>query len=183
MRVVSGSARGVPLVALDGLTTRPTTDCVKESIFNILQFQLAGKRVLDLFAGSGALGIEALSRGAEHCTFVDQNPLALQVVQKNLDRTHLKERATLYKGSFDAFLEGAPSPFELVFLDPPYASDFAPLAAKLLMKNRLLAPNGLLMLEHDRLQPELEAISGLHFQKTYHYGKVFVTFYRNEEML
>lgn len=177
MRVVSGSARGVPLIAPDGRATRPTTDRVKESIFNILQFELAGRRVLDLFAGSGALGIEALSRGAAACTFVDQSQAALKVVRTNLERTRLFVQASLFCGTYSAFLSRETTPFDLVFLDPPYASGFEEDAARLLQEHRLLSKDGIVMLEHERPAGELP---GLVRGKTYRYGKTFVTFYRNE---
>ena len=89
MRVISGTARGMRLTTLEGLDVRPTTDKVKESLFNIIQFDIEGRRVLDLFAGSGQLGIEALSRGAEHATFVDRSPKSVSVVRKNLEHTKL----------------------------------------------------------------------------------------------
>lgn len=179
MRVVSGSARGISLNALEGLLTRPTTDRVKESMFNILQFDLFGKTVLDLFAGSGALGIEALSRGAKSCTFVDQNTKALSVVRSNLERTGLLENATLACKAYNAFLEQADTPFGLVFLDPPYASDFAADAVQILLRKGLLLPGAIIVWEHDGtvVLPDFDAF----IKKTYRYGKIFVTVYRNEE--
>lgn len=180
MRVVSGSARGVPLLSLDGLETRPTTDRVKESMFNVIQFELWGKRVLDLFAGSGALGIEALSRGAGHATFVDRSPKALAIVQKNLAQTRLSEQATTLCEAYDRFLQRAEGPFDMVFLDPPYASDFAVDAVRLLKTRHLLAEKGVVVFEHDREHPDMDAELSAFTKKTYRYGKTFVTFYRNE---
>ena len=180
MRVVSGTARGVSLLSLEGLETRPTTDRVKESMFNVLQFELYGKRVLDLFAGSGALGIEALSRGAESATFVDQNPKALDIVGQNLKKTRLDGQAVLVRDGFESFLKREKKPFDIVFLDPPYASDFAHRAVLMLLEQGLLSPRSVVVLEHDREQTETDALLSDYAKKTYRYGKTFVTFYRNE---
>ena len=180
MRVVSGTARGVNLIALDGTDTRPTTDRVKESMFNIIQFELWGKRVLDLFAGSGALGIEALSRGAESAVFVDRNQKALDVVRENLSKTRLNGQATLVRDEFDHYLLRAKDPFDIIFLDPPYASDYAAAAVEQVLERGLISPNGVLVIEHDREQPSVDALFSAWTKKTYRYGKIFVTFYRNE---
>ena len=178
MRVVSGTARGMSLTTLEGLDTRPTTDRVKESIFNIIQFEIYGKRVLDLFAGSGALGIEALSRGAAHATFVDANRAACEVVRKNLAHTRLQDSATVLQTTYDGFLQSAKTPFDLVLLDPPYASDFAAEALKLLQQRGLLNADAVVVVEHDR--PLDDPIFAAFHQKEYRYGKTFVTFLRNE---
>lgn len=180
MRVVSGSARGVSLISLEGLETRPTTDRVKESMFNVLQFELYGKRILDLFAGSGALGIEALSRGAAEATFVDQSKKALDVVQKNLKQTRLEGQAVLVCEGFERFLKRTDNPFDIVFLDPPYASDFAAKAVGLLLERGLLSDRAVVVLEHDREQADTDRLLAAFTKKTYRYGKTFVTFYRNE---
>ena len=166
------------LLTLEGMDTRPTTDRVKESVFNIIQFEIYGKRVLDLFAGSGALGIEALSRGAIHATFVDANRAACEVVRKNLTHTRLQDSATVVQSTYDGFLQSARTPFDLVFLDPPYASDFAARALSLLRERGLLAENAVVVVEHDR--PLNDPVFDEGTQKTYRYGKTFVTFLRNE---
>ncbi len=118
MRVITGIARGMRLKELPGLETRPTTDKVKESIFNIIQFDIEGRRVLDLFGGTGQLGIEALSRGADHCTFVDLRKEAAAVIRENLAHTRLEEHARVVQGDCMAFLTGAGERFDLIFLGP-----------------------------------------------------------------
>ena len=122
MRVIAGTARSRRLEALPGLDTRPTTDRVKESIFNVIQFDIEGRRVLDLFAGTGQLGVEALSRGAAFCDFVDSAPAALEVARKNVKACGFEGRAACHGRDFSAFLSRAGEKYGLVFLDPPYAS-------------------------------------------------------------
>ena len=125
VRVVAGQARGRRLVAPPGTDTRPTSDRVREATFNALESrgELDGAKVLDLFAGSGALGIEALSRGAAHATFVDHDRRALDAIQANLDATGLAARATVVPADAARYLEGSDATVDLVFLDPPYAFD------------------------------------------------------------
>ena len=120
MRVITGTARGRRLKELPGLATRPTTDKVKESLFNIVQFDIEGRKVLDLFGGTGQLGIEALSRGAEHVTFVDLSKAAAGVIRENVKACGFSERAQVLQGDALAFLSGCREKFGLVFLDPPY---------------------------------------------------------------
>lgn len=125
MRVVAGSARGRPLLAPPGRDTRPTTDRVREAVFNALTSldAIEGATVLDLFAGTGALGIEALSRGAAAADFVERDAGARRVLQANLAATDLADRARVHGGTAESFLAGAPGPYDLVLLDPPYAYD------------------------------------------------------------
>ena len=126
MRVIAGKARRLPLKTIEGLDTRPTTDRIKETLFNILQPYLPGCRFLDLFAGSGGTGIEALSRGAEAAVFVEQNRKAADCIRENLKTTRLEESAAVMVCDAVAALrqmEGRQEPFDLVFMDPPYGRD------------------------------------------------------------
>ena len=123
MRVITGTARGRKLAALEGLEVRPTTDMVKEAMFSILQFEVEGANVLDLFAGSGQLGIEALSRGAAGAVFVDQRRDAASLIRDNLKLTGLEDRARVVCGDAAAFLSSAGEKFGLIFIDPPYAAN------------------------------------------------------------
>jgi 16S rRNA (guanine966-N2)-methyltransferase len=122
MRVITGTARGRRLKELQGMETRPTTDKVKESLFSIIQFDIEGRRVLDLFAGTGQLGIEALSRGAAEAVFVDRRPDAVRLVQENLALCGFTDRARVKSGDALAYLKSGEK-FDLIFLDPPYAAD------------------------------------------------------------
>ena len=120
MRVITGSARGRRLISPEGFDVRPTTDKVKESVFNIIQFSLPGASVLDLFAGSGQMGIEALSRGAEEAVFVDSSRKSLDVVKKNIELCRFQSVAHTHLGDSVAYLRGCGKKFDIVFLDPPY---------------------------------------------------------------
>ena len=120
MRIISGSARGRRLVSPEGFDVRPTTDKVKESMFNIIQFELDGAAVLDLFAGTGQLGIEALSRGAEKAVFVDASKKSLETVRKNIALAGFSSSAETVQGDAFAYLAAAKEQFDIVFLDPPY---------------------------------------------------------------
>ncbi len=125
MRVIAGSARRIVLKTVEGLNTRPTTDRIKETLFNMLQYQISGCRFLDLFSGSGAIGIEALSRGAKEAVFVENNPRAVSCIRENLKATHLEERAVLLQTDvlfgLKRLEDGASrEAFDFIFMDPPY---------------------------------------------------------------
>ena len=120
MRIISGSARGRRLKELQGMDTRPTTDKVKEALFNIIQFEIEGRRVLDLFGGTGQLGLEALSRGAEHCTFTEQRREAAALIRENIKACGFQDRTHVVQGDAISFLSGCREKFDLIFLDPPY---------------------------------------------------------------
>jgi 16S rRNA (guanine966-N2)-methyltransferase len=178
MRVVAGDARGRRLVAPPGQDTRPTLDRVREAVFNTLQSHDAveGARVLDLFAGSGALGIEALSRGAEHCVFVERSAPARRVVQQNLDATGLGDRAAVVGGDALRWVAQhtgtavVADPYDLVLLDPPYAVD-DPTWATLLTQVGRLAPDGVIVIESDRA---VVVPDGWHVLKQKRYGDTLV---------
>ncbi len=153
MRVISGSARGLKLESLDGLSTRPTLDRVKEAIFSMLFDRTADASVLDLFAGSGAMGIEALSRGAAECVFVDNARDAAAIVGRNLAKARLEARADVRVCAFDSFLEATDKKFDLVFLDPPYRSDYIKKSLSLLHDRHLLADGAVVVAEYDKNFP------------------------------
>lgn len=173
MRVISGSARGLKLESLDGLSTRPTLDRVKEAIFSMLFDKTAGAAVLDLFAGSGAMGIEALSRGADGCVFVDSSREAAAVVGRNLSKAGFELKSVVRICSFDNFLQTCDKKFDLVFLDPPYRSDYLKKSLSLLHERHLLAQGAVVVLEHDKnLPPEIP--EGFELVRRRSYGRVSV---------
>lgn len=178
MRVITGTARGRKLRELPGMETRPTTDKVKESIFNIIQFDIEGRRVLDLFGGTGQLGIEALSRGAAHCTFVDLRREAAAVIRENLQVTRLAGQARVVQGDSLSFLASCREKFDLILLDPPYASGLLEKAVKEAAAIDILTENGIMVCESaaDQVLPALEA--PYEKGREYRYGKIKITLYR-----
>ena len=177
MRVITGIARGRRLKELPGLETRPTTDKVKESVFNIVQFDIEGRRVLDLFAGTGQMGIEALSRGAAFCTFVDLRREAAAVVRENLAHTKLADSARVIQGDYLAFLTGCREKFDLVFLDPPYGTGMLEKALETIAKIDIMTENGIIVCESaaEAALPELEG--PYQRGREYRYGKIKLTLY------
>lgn len=178
MRVITGTARGRKLKELQGLETRPTTDKVKESLFNIIQFDIEGRRVLDLFAGTGQLGIECLSRGAAHCTFVDLRREAVALVRENLEWTRLADQAAVVQGDYLAYLTRCGEKFDLIFLDPPYESGLLEKAVSTIAEIDILSDNGIMVCESG-LEQELPAVAAPYEKgKDYRYGKIKLTVYR-----
>ena len=177
MRVITGTARGRKLRDLPGLDTRPTTDKVKESIFNIVQFDVEGRRVLDLFAGTGQLGIEALSRGADRCVFVDQNREAVKVIQENVAHTGFENQSRVVQADAISFLGSCREKFSLAFLDPPYASDLLEKALKRMAEIDIMTENGIIVCESDadKVLPTRPApyVKG----RDYRYGRIKLTLY------
>ena len=177
MRVISGTARGRRLGELKGMDTRPTTDKVKESLFNIIQFDIEGRRVLDLFGGTGQLGIEALSRGAEHCTFVDQRRDAAQLIRDNLRAAGLSERGKVIQGDSLAFLQSCREKFDLIFLDPPYAADLLDRALETISSIDILSEYGIIICE-SALERQLPDLAWPYEKgREYRYGKIKLTLF------
>jgi 16S rRNA (guanine966-N2)-methyltransferase len=182
MRVISGSARGRRLREPEGQSIRPTTDMVKESVFNIIQFDIEGRRVLDLFAGTGQLGIEALSRGAAAVAFVDESGEAAKLVHDNVKAMGFEDRAAVTRGDALAFLMRG-GKFDVVFLDPPYESKLIEKALKTIIEFDILNENGIIICEtkEDRLLPEVSA--PYHRGREYRYGKIKITLYTRASMV
>ena len=181
MRVISGTARGTKLESLEGLSTRPTIDRVKEGIFSSIQFSVPGARVLDLFAGSGQMGIECLSRGAAHGVFVDSNRDAVNIVIRNVKACSLFDKARVVNMSAQDFLRTTKDEFDLVFLDPPYSMG---ILDEIMEKvYQITAPGGIIMAESELGWSLKKEIPGLVQKKQYKYGKVLVTKFvkENEE--
>lgn len=180
MRVITGSARGIRLKTLEGLDVRPTTDRVKEGMFSAIHFDIPGSRVLDLFAGSGQLGIEALSRGAKQAVFVDQSAQSLGVVKENLKKTGFIDRSEVHQKTAEQFIRTCPpDSFDLIFLDPPYRMQI--LEQILPDLQPLLHPGGKIIAEHEKNYEIPEKIFNLRLQKNYFYGKIVVSVLTLEE--
>ncbi len=180
MRIIAGSKRGTQLAAPKGSNTRPTLDRVRESLFGILQFDIPGAVVLDLFAGSGALGLEAVSRGALQAVFCDHDRQSLAVVRQNIDKLGFGEKCVVYAMDYQAALQRAQAAgyaFDVVFLDPPYTSGYALLAADAIQTRGLLRKGGVIVIEHD--PKDGIAYSGF-AADTRRYGDVALTLLRRE---
>ena len=176
MRVVSGKKRGKKLETLNGDTVRPTTDKVKESVFNVIQFELSGASFLDLFAGSGQMGIEALSRGASKVTFVDINMSSINVINKNLVATSLFDNAEVVNTNALLFLKNVTDVFDIAFLDPPYKSDV--LLDALFLIPKVMSKSGIIICEHpiDVILPD--DVVDFKLTKMYKYGKIAISVFR-----
>ena len=185
MRIIGGKFRGRVLVAFDGEAVRPTADRVKESLFNILSLRFVGARVLDLFCGSGALGLESLSRGAAEVVFNDKSRDSVAILKKNIRTLKLTEGKEIKAYNMDAlgYLDGEKKPFDIIFIYPPYALDVGVRAVEKVAKNRLLSPGGVLVFERD--MPFEGEVVGLEKFDERRYGKTILTFFRvaNEENL
>lgn len=181
MRVITGKARGVALKTPDGILTRPTADRVKEALFSIIQFDIPGAKILDLFGGTGQLGIEALSRDAAFAVFVDEREDACKLIKENLRRTKLEQNARVVRSDYLAFLNSCREKFDIIFLDPPYAEVFLENSLKRITEIDILQSGGIIVLERP-LGKELSLdFSGFSRSKDYKYGKTLLTLYRKDD--
>ena len=176
MRVITGTARGRKLREPSDNKIRPTTDMVKEAIFNIVQFDIEGRAVLDLFAGTGQLGIEALSRGAESAVFVDESAEAVKLVGANLRNTGLEQRAQVIQGDSMLYLRGARK-FDVIFLDPPYETTLLDKALSLINQFDILKGNGIIVCESKREKEMLAVSQPYRMLREYVYGRIKLTTY------
>ena len=179
MRVITGTARGRRLKTPENYDIRPTTDNVKESVFNIIQFDIEGRRVLDLFAGTGQLGIECLSRGAESAVFVDRDREAVRIIKDNLKTCGMK--ATVLQEDSLAFLEHC-GRFDLIFIDPPYDANLYEPALKTIKLVDILSESGIIICEARRETVLPEMTEPYRKKKEYIYGKVKICIYTKESI-
>lgn len=180
MRVISGIAGGRKISTLPGLDVRPTSEKVKEAIFSSLQFELEGRRFLDLFAGCGQMGIEAISRGAESATFVDNSSTHLKVVKENLAATGLDSKAKVVCADYSAFLTTCNDTFDIAFLDPPY---YEGLIANALEKTcSVMSSFGKILCEHPKEISLPQAVNDFYCYKEYNYGKIVISAYRRKDL-
>lgn len=161
MRIISGTARGTKLYTLEGDNTRPTLDRVKEPLFSIIQNKIKDSIVLDLFSGSGALALEALSRGAKKAILCDNSFKAIEVIKKNIEKTHFEQKAKLLCMDYKKCLNKINEKIDLIFLDPPYEANIAVKSLEIIINNNLLSEDGLIVLETDNEKRELEQIKNL----------------------
>lgn len=177
MRIITGSARGRRLAAPEGLDTRPTSEAVKEAIFSAIQFDIEGKAVVDLFAGSGQIGLEALSRGAKKAYFVDNSPESIAVIKRNVSLSGFENQSSVHGIPVTAFLKSFAGGFDIAFLDPPYEHKFIEKTLPVLAKK--INGGGIIICEHEKELSLPEEIKETEFKikKVYRYGKTSVTIY------
>ncbi len=178
MRIIGGKYRSRVLATFDGEAVRPTSDRVKESLFNILALRFQGARVLDLFSGSGALGLESLSRGAREVVFNDKSKDSVAILKKNMKTLKIEDgkEAKVYNLDADVYLDYAKEPFDIIFIDPPYALEVGVRAVEKIAKKSLLSENGVLVFERDK--PFEGEVDGLEKYDERKYGKAILTFFR-----
>ena len=184
MRIISGYAKGIRLKTPKGMKTRPTADRVKESVFGILGGKIEDAAVLDLFSGSGALGLEALSRGAANATLVDKNAESIKIIKENAELTKMGSVAVVCREDvFQALkrLENANVVFDLIFCDPPYNLGLAPKTLQALDSFGLLSESGVLVLEHSRHENLPEELKRIAAYRSEFYGETVVSFFRKQE--
>lgn len=181
MRIITGTARGTKLLAPEGITTRPTSERAKEGLFNVLQFEIERKRVLDLFAGSGQMALEALSRGAEYAVLVDSDEEAAKIIRKNIEKTHTEAKCSLLCAEYTAAvreLAKKKERFDLVFLDPPYSAGLLPDTLARLTREGLLSPGATVVCEDENDFPQ--ECGGLTCVRELRYGRIHFTILKKE---
>ena len=183
MRVISGIARGKKLNSLEGLETRPTLDRVKEAIFNIIQFNIKDAKILDLFSGSGALAIEALSRGAKEALLCDNSKNAIRIINKNIEETKLKDKARVINNDYIQVLKQLSEEekkYDIIFLDPPYKSNYVLKSIENIIDLNLLEDDGIIIVETDDKNKieEIKKYNNLEVYDIRKYGIVLVIFIR-----
>ncbi len=176
MRVITGSARGRRLRTPDGKDIRPTTDKVKEAVFSIIQFDIEGAAVLDLFSGSGQLGIEALSRGAKNCVFVDASRNSADITKDNIASAGFKDSSDVIVSDSINYLRMCRKEFDIAFLDPPYGKDLILQALPLLADH--MSQRGIAVCEHEKDLVLPDDCGKLHNFRTYRYGKTGITVFK-----
>ena len=180
MRVITGKARGVQLKTPEGLQTRPTTDRVKEALFSIIQFDIPGTRVLDLFGGTGQLGIEALSRGAKSAVFVDAGEKPCALIKENLRRCRMENDGKVIRSDYLEYLDRCRETFDIVFLDPPYAEVFLENSLKKLTEIDILQSGGIIVAERPVGKELPWEYPDFTRSRDYKYGKTLLTLYRKD---
>lgn len=165
MRIISGKARGTKLYTLEGQNTRPTLDRVKESLFNIIQNEIQGCIFLDLFSGSGAIGLEAVSRGAKKAILCDNSKEAINIIKKNIEKTHMQEQVELYQTSFTKLLkENIKEKIDIAYIDPPYDTNFVYEAVKIMTEKDMLTENSIIIVETDQEKRIKQEINNLEIE-------------------
>lgn len=185
MRIIAGRMKGTKLFTLDGLNTRPTLDRVKEPLFSIINFKIEDSVVLDLFSGSGALGLESISRGAKTAYLCDNSYNAIRIINQNVEKTKTQDQAVVVSKSFEKVLEECSLKnikFDIIFLDPPYKTDYAEKATEIIIEKNLLNDNGIIIIETDAKEKVIENLQSIDITMydERKYGRVSLLFLRKE---
>ncbi len=185
MRIISGTAKGTKLYTLEGLETRPTLDRVKESLFNIIHNEIEESTVLDLFSGSGAIGLEFASRGAKKVYLCDKSKDACKIIEKNIEKTHLENKVTLLCSDFiKAINQMREEKIDIIYLDPPYKTDFIKIAIEELIKNEIITKDTLIIIETDekeRVIKQIEKTNEIELTDQRKYGRANIIFLKKKE--
>jgi 16S rRNA (guanine(966)-N(2))-methyltransferase RsmD len=181
MRVITGKARGVVLKTPDGALTRPTSDRVKEALFSIIQFELPGASILDLFGGTGQLGIEAISRGAKNAVFVDAREDACRLIKENLRRARFEKEGRVIRSDYLDYLKRSREKFNIILLDPPYAEEFLENSLKMITEIDILESGGIIVAERPMGKELPWDFTGFTRSRDYKYGKTLLTLYRKDQ--
>lgn len=184
MRVISGKARGLKLNAPKNDDVRPTTDRVKESLFNMINSYMMESEILDLFAGTGSLGIECLSRGADKCVFVDSSKESIGIIKSNIKKARVEDKSTVLNSDFKSAMKSLSlknQSFDVIFMDPPYYKNMFSDALSGVDQNNLLKEDGIIVVEHDTKDEFPDSIGRLYKSKDKKYGNTTITFYKMED--
>lgn len=181
MRVITGSARGRRLETLEGEDVRPTTDRIKEAVFSVIQFEVEGRSFLDLFSGSGQMGIEALSRGAKTAFFIDNSKKSIETVKKNLKTTKLETNAKVFSMDYMSFLAVNTEEFDIAFLDPPYRTGTLQKALELVAG--AMKDTGIIIAENPLDEEILSNYGNFVLDRQYRYGKIKVSTFRHKDFV
>ena len=179
MRIISGKARGTKLYTLEGNNTRPTLDRIKEALFNIIQNEIPNCVFLDLFSGSGAIGLEAVSRGAKKAILGENSKQAIKIIEKNIEKTHLREQIELLPYDYKIILEKhIKDPLDIVYIDPPYRTNYAYKAIKMILDKELLNEQGIIIIETENTEEILNLLKEIEIQikDIREYGRVKLIF-------
>ncbi len=185
MRIISGKARGTKLYTLEGNNTRPTLDRIKEALFNIIQNEIPNCVFLDLFSGSGAIGLEAVSRGAKKAILGENSKQAIKIIEKNIEKTHLREQIELLPYDYKIILEKhIKDLIDIVYIDPPYRTDYAYKAIKMILDKELLNEQGIIIIETDNTEEILNLLEEIEIQikDIREYGRVKLIFLSKKDI-
>lgn len=184
MRIIGGQAKGIRLKSLKGLNTRPTSDRVKESIFNIIAPYIYNARVLDLFSGTGNLGIESISRGAKKAYLIEKNRKCIAIINDNITKTKFNDKIKIYIQDVISAIKlfgEKNEEFDIIFMDPPYLKNFVIPSLKEISKNNILSNNGIIIVEHDLKDDLPKKVENLEIFKEKKYGNTKISFYHKED--